>query len=85
MIQQLVAPANKFDYRTLCESLIRTFGMSEPVNWDSSLPAPQQQQLFGGELLRIIADHPTLAQQHDTAPSVGQRGQFPSFSFSLSG
>lgn len=65
MIQQLVEPAKKLDYRTLCESLIRTFGMSEPVNWDSSLPAPQQQQLFGGELLRIVADHPTLAQQHD--------------------
>jgi len=23
------------------------------------------QQLLGGELLRIIADHPALAQQHD--------------------
>ncbi len=65
MIQQLVEPVKKLDYRTLCESLIRTFGMSEPVKWDSSLSAPQQQQLFGGELLRIIADHPTLAQQHD--------------------
>ncbi|MEI6205347.1 MAG: TaqI-like C-terminal specificity domain-containing protein [Desulfuromonadales bacterium] len=65
MIQQLVEPLAKLDYRTLCESLIRTFGMSEPVKWDSSLPATQQQQLFGGELLRIIADHPTLAQQHD--------------------
>jgi len=65
MIQQLVEPLAKLDYRTLCEALIRSFGMSEPVNWDSSLPAPQQQQLFGGELLRIIADHPTLAQQHD--------------------
>jgi hypothetical protein len=65
MIQQLVEPVKKLDYRTLCESLIRTFGMGEPVNWDSSLPAPQQQQLFGGELLRIIADHPTIALQHD--------------------
>jgi hypothetical protein len=65
MIQQLVEPVAKIDYRTLCESLIRTFGMSESVNWDSSLPAPQQQQLFGGELLRIIADHPTIALQHD--------------------
>jgi type I restriction-modification system DNA methylase subunit len=65
MIQPLVEPVKKLDYRTLCESLIRTFGMSEPVNWDSSLPAPQQQQLFGGELLRIIADHPTIALQHD--------------------
>ena len=65
MIQQLVEPVATLDYRGLCESLIRTFGMSEPVNWDSSLSVAQQQQLFGGELLRIIADHPTLAQQHD--------------------
>ncbi len=65
MIQQFVEPVAKLDYRILCESLIRTFGMSEPVNWESSLSAAQQQQLFGGELLRIIADHPTLAQQHD--------------------
>jgi len=28
-------------------------------------PCPQQQQLFGGELLRIIADHPTISLQHD--------------------
>jgi len=65
MIKQLVEPVAKLDYRTLCESLIRTFGMNSPVNWESSLPAPQQQQLFGGELLRIIADHPTISLQHD--------------------
>lgn len=65
MIQQFVKPVVKLDYRTLCEALIRTFGMTEPVKWDSSLSTAQQQQLFGGELLRIVADHPTLAQQHD--------------------
>ncbi len=65
MIQQFVKPVTKLDYRLLCESLIRTFGMTEPVKWDSSLSTAQQQQLFGGELLRIVADHPTLAQQHD--------------------
>lgn len=65
MIQQFVEPVAKLDYRALCESLIRTFGMSEPVNWESSLSSAQQQQLFGGELLRIIADHPTIALQHD--------------------
>lgn len=65
MIQPLVEQVSRLDYQKLCETLIRTFGITEPVNWESSLPAAQQQQLFGGELLRIIADHPTLAQQHD--------------------
>lgn len=65
MIKQLVEPVTKLDYPALCEDLIRTFGMSEVVNWESTLSAAQQQQLFGGELLRSIADHPTLAQQHD--------------------
>lgn len=65
MIQQFVKPVTKLDYRTLCESMIRTFGMTEPVKWESSLSTAQQQQLFGGELLRIVADHPTLAKQHD--------------------
>ncbi|MBW6486246.1 MAG: Eco57I restriction-modification methylase domain-containing protein [Syntrophobacterales bacterium] len=65
MIRQYVKPVAKLDYNTLCESLIRTFGMTETVKWDSSLSTAQQQQLFGGELLRIVADHPTLAQQHD--------------------
>lgn len=65
MIQPLVQPVDKLDYRLLCEALIRTFGLAEPVNWESALSATQQQQLFGGELLRIVADHPTLAQQHD--------------------
>lgn len=65
MIQPLVEQVSRLDYQKLCETLIRTFGITEPVNWESSLPAAQQQQLFGGELLRKIADHPTLAQQHD--------------------
>ncbi len=64
MIQQLVETSAKLDYKQLCESLIRTFGVTGPVNWESVLP-PSQQQLFGGEVLRNIADHPTFANQHD--------------------
>lgn len=65
MIQHLVETTAKLDYKQLSESLIRTFGVTEAVNWESTLPAAQQQQLFGGEILRTIADHPTLAKQHD--------------------
>lgn len=65
MMQHLVETTAKLDYKQLSESLIRTFGVTEAVNWESTLPAAQQQQLFGGEILRTIADHPTLAQQHD--------------------
>ncbi len=64
MIQQLVEPVAQLDYPKLCESLIRTFGMSEPVNWESVLP-PSQQQYFGGEILRDIADHPAFANHHE--------------------
>jgi len=31
MIRQFVEPVTKLDYPALCESLIRTFGMTDPV------------------------------------------------------
>ena len=48
-IKLLVENKTMLDYPALCKALIEQFGVSEPVNWDSILPAPQQQELFGGE------------------------------------
>jgi hypothetical protein len=58
-IKQLVENKARLDYPALCKALIEQFGVSETVNWNSILPAPQQQELFGGEVLRFVERHKT--------------------------
>lgn len=73
-IKQLVENKTRLDYPALCKALIEQFGINEPVNWDSILPAPQQQELFGGEVLRFVETHPQLASQKDIRPITLKKG-----------
>ena len=57
-IKQLVENKQKLDYAPLCKALIEQFGVNEAANWNSVLPSPQQQEFFGGEILRLVAEHP---------------------------
>ncbi len=71
-IKQLVENKQKLDYPAICQALMERFSVPEPVNWNSVLPVPQQQELFGGEVLRLIADyeadHIKVANQKDIRP-----------------
>ena len=68
-IKQLVENKTRLDYPALCKALIEQFGIGETVNWASILPAPQQQELFGGEVLRFVETHPQLASQPERYPA----------------
>ncbi len=46
-IRQLIENKQKLDYAELCKALILQFGVTETVNWESVLPASQQQELGG--------------------------------------
>ncbi len=67
-IRQLVENKQKLDYAALCKALIEQFGVNDAVNWNSVLPSSQQQELFGGEVLRYVAEHPQLSKQKDIRP-----------------
>ena len=67
-IQQLVENKKILNYKELCSALIDTFCVGEKMNWESILPAQQQQDLFGGETLQLIAEHPILSKQRDIRP-----------------
>lgn len=73
-IKQLVENKSSLDYPALCSALVEQFGITEKVNWDSVLPAPQQQELFGGEVLRFIEKHPQLSSQKDIRPITLKKG-----------
>ena len=62
-IRDLISNTDKLSYKELCSALIERFGVKQIVKWDSVLPHEQQQALFGGEILRLMSDHPTLANQ----------------------
>ena len=64
-IKELIENKSTLDYKQICTSLIQTFRVDETVNWESVLPAQQQQEYFGGETLRLIAEHPVLSKQKD--------------------
>jgi len=87
-IKDLVTNTNKLPYKELCTTLIQKFGVKQPVNWESVLPHQQQQQqqqqqqaLFGGEILRLIADHPTLATQKEIRPICLMKGDMSQLLF----
>lgn len=81
IIRQLVENKSKLEYETLCKALIQQFGINEPINWDSVLPAPQQQELFGGEVLRLVGTHPELAKQKDIRPICLKKGSISQMLF----
>jgi len=80
-IQQLVENKSTLDYKELCNTLINIFCAGETMNWESILPAQQQQEYFGGETLRLIADHPILSKQKDIRPIALKRGSISQMLF----
>jgi len=67
-VRELIENKEKLNYNELCTALVSQFGVNEKVNFDSILPSPQQQELFGGETLRLIAEHPKFTTQKDIRP-----------------
>jgi len=80
-IKDLVSNAAKLQYKELCTALIERFSVKQTVKWDSVLPHEQQQSLFGGEVLRLIADHPTLATQKEIRPVCLMKGELSQLLF----
>ncbi len=80
-IRELVENKEKLNYAVLCKALIQQFGVNEPVNFESVLPASQQQELFGGEVLRLIEAHPTLTNQKDIRPIALKKGSLSQMLF----
>ena len=74
-IQTLVENKDTLNYPEICTTLIQIFGVDAKINWESVLPAQQQQSYFGGETLRLIADHPVLKNQKDIRPISLKKGE----------
>jgi hypothetical protein len=64
-IRSLVENKSTLDYKALTLSLIQEIGIHDSVNWDAVIPANVQQNLFGGEILRLFSDHENFANQKD--------------------
>jgi adenine-specific DNA-methyltransferase len=80
-IKDLVINTSKLSYKELCATIIEKLGAKQPVKWDSVLPHEQQQSLFGGEILRLMADHPTLANQKEVRPICLMKGEISQLLF----
>ena len=80
-VQQLVENKDTLNYQQICTALIETFRVNEKINWESILPAQQQQDLFGGETLRLVAEHPILSKQKDIRPIALKRGSISQMLF----
>ncbi|MDY0082729.1 MAG: Eco57I restriction-modification methylase domain-containing protein [Ignavibacteriaceae bacterium] len=73
-IRSLVENKTSLDYQALTSALISEFGISDPVNWEAVIPANVQQDLFGGETLRLFDDHPNFKVQKDIRTIVLKKG-----------
>lgn len=73
-IRNLVENQSKLNFQELTTSLIAEFGITDTVNWDAVIPANVQQNLFGGETLRLFEDHPNFASQKDIRTIVLKKG-----------
>jgi hypothetical protein len=80
-IKEVVTRAVGLPYKELCSALIERFGVKQTVKWDSVLPHEQQQALFGGEILRLMSDHPTLANQKEIRPVCLMKGELSQLLF----
>ena len=80
-IKEVVTRAVGLPYKELCSALIECFGVRQPVKWDGVLPHAEQQTLFRGEVLRLISDHPTLANQKEIRPVCLMKGELSQLLF----
>lgn len=74
-IRNLVENKSILDYKALTLSLIHEIGINETVNWDAVIPAAVQQNLFGGEILRLFSDHESFANQKDIRTIALKKGE----------
>lgn len=74
-LRNLVENKDKLDYKALTTSLINEFGITDAITWDAVIPANVQQNLFGGETLRLFSDHPNFATQKDIRTILLKKGQ----------
>jgi len=74
-LRNLVENKDKLDYKALTSSLINEFGITDAITWDAVIPANVQQNLFGGETLRLFSDHPNFATQKDIRTILLKKGQ----------
>lgn len=74
-LRNLVENKDKLDYKALTTSLINEFGITDTITWDAVIPANVQQNLFGGETLRLFSDHPNFATQKDIRTILLKKGQ----------
>lgn len=80
-IKELIENKPSLNYQQICTTLIQIFRVDEKVNWESVLPAQQQQEYFGGETLRLIAGHPILSKQKDIRPIALKKGSISQMLF----
>jgi len=80
-IKELTCNTKKLPYKELCSALIERFGVKQAVKWDSVLPHEQQQTLFGGEILRLVSDHSTLANHKEIRPVCLMKGELSQLLF----
>ncbi len=80
-IQQLVENKTTLDCQQICTTLIQTFNVQDPISWESVLPAQQQQEYFGGETLRLVAEHPILSKQKDIRAIALKKGSISQMLF----
>lgn len=80
-VKHLVENKAALPYEQLCKALIEQFAVRENVNWESLLPYAQQKELFGGEILNIVADHPKFTNQKDIRPISLMRGSISQLLF----
>ncbi len=80
-VKHLVENKAALPYEQLCKALIEQFAVKENVNWESLLPYAQQKELFGGEILNIVADHPKFTNQKDIRPISLMRGSISQLLF----
>lgn len=73
-IRSLVENKTRLDYQALTSALISEFGIPDPVNWEAVIPSTVQQNLFGGETLRLFDDHPNFKAQKDIRTIVLKKG-----------
>lgn len=74
-LRNLVENKDKLDYKALTTSLINEFGITDAITWEAVIPSNIQQNLFGGETLRLFSDHPNFATQKDIRTILLKKGQ----------
>jgi len=74
-LKNLIENKDKLDYKALTTSLINEFGITDAITWEAVIPTNVQQNLFGGETLRLFSDHPNFAAQKDIRTILLKKGQ----------